>query len=790
MPVFQIGLDDGRSLRIEADDQEAALAGVQHFQDSEKPSGTLAGLGHGMSGVASGISSTLGLGGVKSDGLDAIASAAEPKDYKAAPIIREGGHWYNPSDYNLGNIPQALAEQSPGLAADLTAGKVGAKVGSKVGGVRGAVVGGIGGSLGSMLLRTFGPGAHENADARTGTPNSDVTGPDMAREGVKQAITAPLNALGAAKLLGIGGKVAGVGTEGAGNALKKYLSTVGAEAAAGGARDVTNQVGSTIGTDKGVQYDPNKTAEAAIASGAGSGLLVAPRLAADVTSATKFRKFGGDNAEAAAALANRQLEAADGKKLVGPLGGTKTAAEAVNAAHSDVHTELAAASKNEDLSTDNANTLKRINAGGTASNAELNSLATEASPDTVHLARQAMLSKQLKGMGEITDKKFTGGISGMMEDKLRALYNPTAAVASTAAAAAGLPAMIGLSPHIVAGTYGAYAGARALDKLTGARSPAQGFTDKFGDTSVPVRAPAAPVPEPVEPDAPQPTLRATLNSNAKVEEGMAKIAKQLSDQKRKAMISEALPAITALAKTRQPVTTEEPAPAPAAPEAPNLSPVAMKMLGIRLKAGLPAPAPEPTQAPAPEAPQPQISPVALTMLKQKLKQGLPSAPASPQIAQAMQAVAAHSEPALAPVISQISKKSGEDVQTQQAPSEQQPYTPIPEQSLYRKHMTDDEMVDHEFATYAPSKKKAYGEKSVKTREGNREDTLGATEDHSAEDRSVANALYHQLDHTHTPSDARKALAYYTAQMSPEAAAAVNAKFTPEVIAHRWKHKKT
>jgi hypothetical protein len=27
-------------------------------------------------------------------------------------------------------------------------------------------------------------------------------------------------------------------------------------------------------------------------------------------------------------------------------------------------------------------------------------------------------------------------------------------------------------------------------------------------------------------------------------------------------------------------------------------------------------------------------------------------------------------------------------------------------------------------------------------------------------------------------------------MSPEAAAAVNAKFTPEVIAHRWKHKKT
>jgi hypothetical protein len=34
MPVFEIGLDDGRKLRIEADDQEAALAGVAHFQGS------------------------------------------------------------------------------------------------------------------------------------------------------------------------------------------------------------------------------------------------------------------------------------------------------------------------------------------------------------------------------------------------------------------------------------------------------------------------------------------------------------------------------------------------------------------------------------------------------------------------------------------------------------------------------------------------------------------------------------------------------------------------------------
>lgn len=35
MPTFQIGLDDGRKLRIEAESQEAALAGVAHFTSNE-----------------------------------------------------------------------------------------------------------------------------------------------------------------------------------------------------------------------------------------------------------------------------------------------------------------------------------------------------------------------------------------------------------------------------------------------------------------------------------------------------------------------------------------------------------------------------------------------------------------------------------------------------------------------------------------------------------------------------------------------------------------------------------
>jgi hypothetical protein len=31
MPTFEIGLDDGRKIQIDADDQQSALAGAQHF---------------------------------------------------------------------------------------------------------------------------------------------------------------------------------------------------------------------------------------------------------------------------------------------------------------------------------------------------------------------------------------------------------------------------------------------------------------------------------------------------------------------------------------------------------------------------------------------------------------------------------------------------------------------------------------------------------------------------------------------------------------------------------------
>lgn len=609
-------------LKLSPEEQHNTVDEIAKSLPSNKasePSGVIAGFQHGAAEAVRGDASTIGLTGATTPSLDSIASNADAPNYKGASLIKEGGHWYNPSDYQPSALPQILAEQAPGLAQDASAGYLAAKAGA-LKGPRAAAIAGMGGFAGSALLRTFGPGAHANADARTGDTNSPVETRDLTREATKQAVELPLNMVGGGRLLN-GGKLAG-------SALEKYLKTVGIEAGTGAANDLVDQAATTAGSKEGLNVDLNRTATTALTRAAGSGLLVAPRLASETAANAKYGKIEAnpDQQLAAQALAKRQLLIADGRNLVGPLGGTKVAAEAVNGAHTDVHSELAAATKGETLSQDNTNTLSRINSGDKVSPSEVTALAGEATPDTMHLARQAMLSRELRASGNISDDKFTGGLGGAMEN-LGPIKSPFKTAATTAAAAiaghaAGFGTLGAIAPVVLGGVAGTYGLARMADKLTGSRSPAQSFQDRFGGTDAPVRldAPTAPVPEPATTSVPQiappqdtalwgnpadkqPTLRATLNSNAKVDEGMAKIAKQLSDQKRKSMISDAIPALQQLAATRQP-----PAAPPAAPEPPNLSPIALKMLQQQLKAGLP---PEPADPPATNASpvQPSAAPV-------------------------------------------------------------------------------------------------------------------------------------------------------------------------------------
>jgi hypothetical protein len=831
-------------LKLSSEDQQAMVNHIaQHLPAEAAPSGVVAGLQHGIAEAARGNASTIGLTGASTPGLDTIAANAEPKNYKGASLIREGGHWYNPTDYQPSALPQILAEQAPGLAQDASAGWAAGKLGARRGPAAAAMAG-MGGFAGSALLRTFGPGAHANADARTGVPDSPVETRDLTREAAKQAVELPLNMVGGSRILPT--------SKLAGTALEKYLKTVGIEAGTGAANDIVDQAATTAGSKDGLNVDLNRTATTALSRAAGSGLLVAPRLASETAANAKYGKIEADPDQqlAAQALAKRQALIADGRKLVGPLGGTGVSEEVVNNARTDVHKELAAASKAEDLSQDNANTLSRINKGDKVAPSEVKALADEASPDTMLLARQAMLSANIKA---------TGGLSGAMENMV-----PSNLAGKTAAAGMGLVLghATGLTLPVVAAGAGAYGVSRMVDKLTGQRSPAQAFQDRFGGTDAPVRLPEAqaPIPEPATTSVPQvtppqntalwgnpaepvPNLRPTLNANAKIEEGMAKIAKQLGDQKKKSMISDAIPALQQLAASRQ-----APAPPPA-PEAPNLSPIALKMLQQQLKTGLPAEAPAPQPQPmshvdAFDALKPLMGRQRVLMrglaasnkqqmadnIAQRKAAGVAQAEGlagdSPAIneqgglsalsnteftkrgsqllsaANVMRKLAAQPEaevsdapasPAISALMQKITKKPGKPVEETPNAPEDQPYAPIPEDKLWRKqirptadHTQDQLVAQRELASYGPKVVEKYSKNVVANREAKRDFAEGIANEHTPADANVAAALYDQLDHISRRTEARKAIKHYAKHMSAEASKAVHAHFTDKVMQGMWR----
>jgi hypothetical protein len=801
MPTYQIGLDDGRSLKIEADSQEAALAGVQHFQENEArpPSGVIAGLEHGVSNVVRGPASTIGLTGADTSGAAATADAIDAKNYKSAPIFDKDG-------IHPGNIPQSLAEAAPGIGADVAVGKAGAMLGSKVGGVRGGVVGGLGGFLGSALLRNFGPGAHANEDALTGVPNSPVSAGSMFRELGKQGLESVPNVF-------LGGRlVPGASKALVESALAKLGKTTAVGSGASFANDAINQVGTTAGSKDGIKYDPYQGANSATTGALLSAAMASPKAVAEGANNRSYGRFETDpeTKSAATDVANRVKEAADGKSLVGLTGGTGHA-EAIKASVlGDVQRELAKSAKVEqDLSTPNSNTLARIQEGGTASPKELSNLAAEADPETVRLARQAVILGQVKA---------TGGLSGAM-DQLSLIKNPIKTITGAGLAGVAGHTVLGsglgvIAPAAAATLFGTYGAARAMDKMSGQRSPLAGFANRFADGS-PVRADApAPVTDPsatgaafnpsagpwgargeqgiptVAPPqdavAPQPTLRATLNSNAKIDEGMAKIAKQIGDQKRKSMIADAIPA---------------------------LSPIALKMLQQQLKQGRP-PTPEPQPAPATAAPVTPSAPVdafdalkplsAANVMRKLTAQPeaaapvgeVSNAPASPAISELMRKLNPTATPAAPdvapvappapPVIAKIIKKMGKPMEATPAPEAEQPYAPKPDAELWRKGLSDQEVADKELGSYGPKVVQKYS-KNVINKRSELRDTLEAVANaHTPEDAALSSALYHRLDDHSRRADARKAIHHYTSRMSAAAAHAVNSHFTDKVLQRMWK----
>lgn len=528
MPVFRIGLDDGRTLKIDADTQEAALAGAQHFMENNKPdTGMVSALGRGAANMVRGLGDTASVVS-GSDVPERMASDGANKfdnpNYSPA----------NPMQNGVGDIPRGIAESFPGAALPIGAGALASRV-KMFKGVSGGKKALLGALLGSAA-ELYGSNVKDRAAAME---HPAPTLEDKMMGGATTAAQAAIGTVGASRFLpGLSQGVSSVGLKGVLDSAKKLAVTTATEAAAAGGQNVAGQVGNSIGTPGGLQVDPEQAGNAAVIGGAtGAALGTGPSIA-DANNAVKYRNFGGVHAPAATAVANRLQASTDGN-----LANVNEGYSALESTRGDIRRELRdAANETKGRSTlapEVSNTLARASEGGKVTDKELSQLTSAVQGDPqaeniLHLVRQAQVADRLSTMGSNVDGRFVGGMSGAMEKGIPMIRKPLPAIAAAGMSLAGLhglPGFIGMyAPAAVGGIGAAYGGARMLDKLTGARSPANRFAQKFANPNAPVRMtppapPAAPVPPtPIDPRLQQEQIKDAMalmsarRANAKLAE--------------------------------------------------------------------------------------------------------------------------------------------------------------------------------------------------------------------------------------------------------------------------------
>jgi hypothetical protein len=774
---------------------------------AKEPSGAVAGFSKGTEDIANGVKETakqyLGVG----------QGAEKPSDPNYVPAEVING--FNPLKWNYDQLPQKVAEVAPGLAETAAAAMAGSKVGS-LAGIRGRFLGGLAGAAGSIWANNAGNSAKADAVRRTGDPNAEPDAGDKTRAGLTEGVSALAQAAGPMRFIpGAGNAAKAVGTAGLKQAAERWLGTTAVAGASGGAADAISQIGNTIGTDKGVQFDPSRTADAVIGNAGAAALMGAPRGAADAYTAARQRVFGGANADATSAYFNRlqQNAGADG------LGKAKNDFNAHENTKTNLRNELQAVDATG-FPQDIQNTMALARSGKPLTEDHVKSVEA-VDPQAGYLARQLHVAQQAEQFGSLdrASGSWAGGLSGLA-DKYAVRPFKSHALISGAAGLTGVHMLGSYAAPTLASAAGVYLGARAVDNLTGMRSPAKGMAERFVDQNVPTRLgpPPAPTPPP-QPSAPTP---GPWGPRPQANTSVPQVAPQQAPPQAPQLNPVAMNMLKQRLKQGLPQQ-----PAPAAPQAPELSPVAMSMLKQRLKTGLP-PEPTPTPEPVPEAPQ--LSPVAMSMLKQRLKQGLPPEPA-PEQAPAPQAPAPKAPqvnplrlptdvtvPAKnlmkghalvqamqarqnAPTSSiKITKTSNGSVQVKapeptEAPAAAAPtqfYRPLgPEEMTFGGKAL--EMSPAQIGKYLADKRMADKPEDVRQRYAN-----SVTDTH-AERRAIVQdtiakhpqdvltltELLHQLHERGTAEQAKSAVQHYAKQVSPDTAASLLSGFNDEAVKRIW-----
>lgn len=154
--------------------------------------------------------------------------------------------------FNWSELPRAVVEQGGNLAGQVVTRAGGAALGTAVAGPVGGVVGAVAAPTAFSALQTLGPVALERAKNNgREEPNAEDWQAAMATAGVSGA----LDTFGAGKLFKGG----------------SLVQNTGRELATEGVQNVTEQVGSSAGTDAGVQIDPETALGGAIIGGGTAG---------------------------------------------------------------------------------------------------------------------------------------------------------------------------------------------------------------------------------------------------------------------------------------------------------------------------------------------------------------------------------------------------------------------------------------------------------------------------------------------------------------------------------------
>ncbi|MBW7970949.1 hypothetical protein [Bradyrhizobium sp. BR 10289] len=641
MPVLtingrQVTVDDS-FLNLPREEQDATVDEIAASMPKAEPSGLVRGIAHGLKEAVHGNAET-----VKQ--FAGVGEGVPVKDEGYVPANLTNGS-PNPLNWNWSQAPQKVAEGAPGLAQDALA-----AAGTRL--LLGRFLGPLAPKLGataSAWLRTAGEDAKTAAENRTGNADAEPQAQDKLRGGLTSAASAAVGSVAPTRFLqGSGNGVAEVGARGVADAAKRWLGTTAITGASSAASDAVNQVGLTG------SYDPKQGIEAAAGGAVTGGAMAAPRGLSEAARSASLSEFGGANREALGNYATRLKTEGDGK-LGTTLGGAANDAAAHERVVSDLQREFKDASASvraeRPVSQDAENAMAAAARGDRITPKDLDlienaSAGTTDGDNAAYLARTLRVAQLAQSRGSYSKGQWAGGVSGALDDNLGYMLNPTRLAGGAIASVAGMH-LLGLSNPLFAGSVaGAYGLSRLVDGVTGRRSPAKMFAENFADAQANLRKPPTP---PVAPPQPGGAAMGPWGPKPQAPTSVPQVAPPAAPAGPDPLIASAMAHAALLQKTQPATPGTQPWQAPQVTELPQLNSVAMKMLGDKLKAGLPS---EPQQAPAAATPEPPAIdplnlPSSITKAAKNLTGGLAKVQEIREKQQAKDAVASLQSPLVA-----------------------------------------------------------------------------------------------------------------------------------------------